>query len=100
MEDEKQRGSVNPLSESRSRAKGSEDEISRQALKFLDHDEIREASTERKIEFLERKGLASDEIQRLLIASRERNTKEARLTDEAGEEPSVRDSWNQPQSFY
>ena len=41
------------------------------ASKFLEDDEIREASTESKISFLEGKGLTNDEIQRLLGASRE-----------------------------
>lgn len=100
IEAEKQGESVNHLPESRSHPKGSEHDLSKQALKFLDHDEIREASTERKIEFLEKKGLASDEIRRLLIGSLERDTKEAGPTDEAGEGPSVRGSCNQLQSFF
>ena len=39
------------------------------ASKFLKDDEIREASTESKISFLEGKGLAGDEIKKLLGAS-------------------------------
>ena len=39
------------------------------ASKFLEDDEIREASTESKISFLEGKGLTSDEIQKLLGVS-------------------------------
>ena len=39
------------------------------ASKFLEDDEIKEASTESKISFLEGKGLTSDEIQKLLGAS-------------------------------
>ena len=97
-EDEKQREVVNQSPESRSRAKDSGD-LSKQALKFLDHDEIREASIDRKIEFLEKKGLASDEIQRLLEVSRERNTREAEPTDDAGEGPSVRGSCIKLQFF-
>lgn len=38
------------------------------ASKFLEDDEIRAASTERKASFLESKGLTSDEVQRLLDA--------------------------------
>ena len=100
VEDEKQRELVNQPRESRSHAKDPGDDLSKQALKFLDHNEIREASIERKIEFLEKKGLASDEIQRLLKVSRERNTKGAEPTDDAGEGPSVRSSCIQLQFFY
>ncbi|KAI9824553.1 MAG: hypothetical protein M1832_001642 [Thelocarpon impressellum] len=41
-----------------------------QATKFLEDDEIRDASTDRKIAFLESKGLTTDEIQELLGVSR------------------------------
>ena len=100
VKDEKQREVVDQSPESRSHAKDSGDDLSKQALKFLDHDEIREASIERKIEFLEKKGLARDEIQRLLKVSRERNTKEAEPTEDAGEGPSVRGSCIKLQCFY
>lgn len=43
------------------------------ATKFLDEDEIREASTESKISFLEGKGLTNDEIQELFRISRHGN---------------------------
>ena len=99
-DDEKQGEVVRQLPENRLNAKGSDDNLSEQALRFLDHDEIREASTERKIEFLEKKGLASDEIQRLLVVSRERGTEQAQSTDEAGDGSSVRGSCNQLQSDY
>jgi hypothetical protein len=41
-----------------------------QATKFLHDESIRDASTDRKIEFLESKGLQNDEIQKLLGVSR------------------------------
>ena len=41
-----------------------------QASSFLDNKEIRDASTGKKIAFLESKGLNNDEIQRLLGVSR------------------------------
>ncbi|MCJ1447027.1 MAG: hypothetical protein MMC23_007535 [Stictis urceolatum] len=41
-----------------------------QAKEFLQHDEIRDAPTDRKISFLEGKGLSNDEIQQLLGLSR------------------------------
>ncbi|KAL8792350.1 MAG: hypothetical protein Q9195_005053 [Heterodermia aff. obscurata] len=88
IEDGKQKGLHGQNPDSSSHAKTSEDDLPKQALKFLDHDEIKEASDERKIEFLEKKGLASDEIRRLLKVSRERDTKEAGHTDGVGEEPS------------
>ena len=100
LEDEKKGEVVRQLPENRLDAKGPHDNLSEQALRFLDHDEIRKASTEQKIEFLEKKGLASDEIQRLLVVSRERDTKEARSTDEAGDGSSVRGSCNQLQTDY
>ena len=93
VEDEKKRRIENQTAESQSRNKSSEDDLSKQALKFLEHDEIREASPEQKIKFLEKKGLASDEIQRLLNVSRERDRTEAEPTGEAGEGPSVRGSF-------
>lgn len=93
MEDEQKGGIGYQTAESQSRNKSSEDDLSKQALKFLEHDEIREASPERKIEFLENKGLASDEIRRLLNVSRERGRTEAEPTGEAGEGPSVRGSF-------
>ena len=80
---------MNHSPEDRSHVEGSGDDLSKQALKFLDHDEVREASTERKIGFLEKKGLTSDEIRRLLKVSQEINTKETEPADEAGEGLSV-----------
>ena len=44
-------------------------DIKARAAIFLDKEEIRNASTQRKIEFLERKGLDHDEIQELLGAA-------------------------------
>lgn len=44
-------------------------DLKARAAKFLDEEQIRNASTERKIEFLERKGLDHDEIQELLGAA-------------------------------
>lgn len=41
-----------------------------QARKFLDEDEVRDASTEKKIKFLERKGLQTAEIEGLLGITR------------------------------
>jgi len=41
-----------------------------QASKFLQEDEIREASTDRKIAFLESKGLTNEEISKLIGVSR------------------------------
>jgi hypothetical protein len=44
--------------------------VIKQAQKFLDEDEVRSASTDKKIAFLESKGLRSDEIQDLLGVAR------------------------------
>lgn len=41
-----------------------------QAKRFLEEDEVRDASTDKKIAFLESKGLKSDEIQQLLGVTR------------------------------
>ncbi|KAH7407288.1 peroxisomal membrane anchor protein conserved region-domain-containing protein [Cadophora sp. MPI-SDFR-AT-0126] len=53
-----------------------------QARKFLEEDEVRDASTDKKIAFLESKGLGNEEIQELLGVTR--NT-EASNTSEASE---------------
>lgn len=45
-------------------------ELLNQASKFLEDDSIRDSSTDRKVSFLESKGLSSDEIQQLLGVSR------------------------------
>ena len=44
--------------------------IIEQAKKFLEDQNVRDATTDKKIEFLESKGLNSDEIQQLLGVSR------------------------------
>jgi hypothetical protein len=44
----------------------SRETIIQQAKKFLEEDEVRNASTDKKIAFLESKGLRSEEIQDLL----------------------------------
>ncbi|KAG4427273.1 hypothetical protein IFR05_017245, partial [Cadophora sp. M221] len=41
-----------------------------QARKFLEEDEVRDASTDKKIAFLESKGLQNEEIQQLLGITR------------------------------
>lgn len=41
-----------------------------QAKRFLEEDEVRDASTDKKIAFLESKGLQGDEIQQLLGVTR------------------------------
>ncbi|KAH0543900.1 hypothetical protein FGG08_001801 [Glutinoglossum americanum] len=51
-------------------APASRTELLEQASKFLEADEIREASTTRKVAFLESKGLTNEEIQKLLGVSR------------------------------
>ncbi|KAF3388869.1 hypothetical protein F1880_003885 [Penicillium rolfsii] len=55
-----------------------------QASKFLEDQSIRSASTDRKISFLESKGLTSDEIQQLLGVSR---NPEASSADSTAAEP-------------
>ena len=52
-----------------------------QARKFLEEDEVRDASTDKKIAFLESKGLRNEEIQELLGITRNAeasNTSEVR----------------------
>ena len=51
-------------------------DLKARAASFLDHEEIRNASTERKIEFLSRKGLDNDEVQELLGAAESRDEKQ------------------------
>jgi Pex14 N-terminal domain len=53
-------------------------ELLEQASRFLEDDGIRDAPTSRKVAFLESKGLANDEIQKLLGVSRNNhsNTRE------------------------
>lgn len=58
--------------------------IIKQAKRFLEEDEVRDASTDKKIAFLESKGLQGDEIQQLLGVSR--NT-EASAASEAVRKP-------------
>jgi len=48
----------------------SRDTVIEQAKKFLEEDEVRSASTDKKISFLEGKGLKSEEITELLGVSR------------------------------
>jgi len=48
----------------------SKEDVIEQAKKFLDDDEVRDASTDKKIAFLESKGLESGEIQTLLGVTR------------------------------
>lgn len=48
----------------------SRETIIEQAKKFLEEDEVRNASTDKKIAFLESKGLRSEEIQGLLGITR------------------------------
>ncbi|KAJ5168538.1 uncharacterized protein N7482_004132 [Penicillium canariense] len=62
-----------------------------QASKFLEDESIREASTERKVSFLESKGLNFDEIQQLLGVSRNPEASSANATaaeEKAQETPS------------
>jgi len=59
--DESAKEEQKPAPESPSRAT-----IIEQAKKFLEEDEVRNASTDKKISFLESKGLRSEEIQALL----------------------------------
>lgn len=48
----------------------SRDTVIEQAKKFLEEEEVRNASTDKKIAFLEGKGFKSDEIQELLGVTR------------------------------
>lgn len=80
-EKEEPREKVLLETESTSTSKASRSEIKDQALKFLDEEEVKNAPAERKIEFLERKGLSKDEIQELVEATR--NTDELE-TDSSG----------------
>ena len=48
----------------------SRDALIEQAKKFLEEDEVRNASTDKKISFLEGKGLSSEEIQSLIGVAR------------------------------
>ena len=60
------------------------------ASKFLGDDEIREASSERKISFLEGKGLTNEEIQKLLGLSRNKQDVKPVLKKIATEQQEVR----------
>ncbi|KAI9741205.1 MAG: hypothetical protein M1834_002918 [Cirrosporium novae-zelandiae] len=59
-----------------------------QATIFLQDDDIRDAPTSRKIEFLEKKGLTNDEIQTLLGVSRNVETSESTLKSDLEKEES------------
>jgi hypothetical protein len=48
----------------------SREKVLEQAKKFLEEDEVKDASTDKKVAFLESKGLQGDEIQSLLGVSR------------------------------
>ncbi|KAL8826026.1 MAG: hypothetical protein Q9191_004048 [Dirinaria sp. TL-2023a] len=61
-------------------------DLLQKASKFLQDDEIRAASTERKTSFLESKGLTSDEIQRLLDAPPATSDTEPVAEQEQGEQ--------------
>jgi hypothetical protein len=63
--DESAKEEEKPASETPSRAT-----VIEQARKFLEEGEVRDASTDKKIAFLESKGLQSDEIQELLGVTR------------------------------
>lgn len=60
-----------------------------QASKFLEDESIRDASTDRKVSFLESKGLTSDEIQQLLGVSR---NPEASSADSTAVEPNPQET--------
>lgn len=72
-------------------AEGSEGDLMEQASKFLEHDEIRGASNERKIEFLKKKGLATEGIHKLLGDSRDSPDEETGSKTSPREEVLVRD---------
>jgi hypothetical protein len=49
---------------------GTREKVLEQAKKFLEEDEVKDASTDKKVAFLESKGLQGEEIQSLLGVSR------------------------------
>lgn len=63
-----------------------ESSILEQASKFLDDAQIKDASDERKYEFLEQKGLTNDEIQKLIAESRSKEERNAVHTGPPGED--------------
>lgn len=65
------RASRDPNVNNNADAETLEGDLVEQASKFLEHDEIKDASNERKTEFLKKKGLPGDEIQKLLRDSRD-----------------------------
>lgn len=75
----------------------SRDAIIQQARKFLEEDEVRDATTDKKIAFLESKGLHSDEIQTLLGVTRneEATSTEVQTEPEAPTQPSPQYSTRQ-----
>ncbi|KAJ6096453.1 hypothetical protein N7486_007199 [Penicillium sp. IBT 16267x] len=66
----------------------SREDLINQAARFLEDESIRDSSTDRKVAFLESKGLNSDEIQQLLGISRnlEATSSNASTTDDTAQE--------------
>lgn len=69
-----------------------------QGSKFLEDESIRDASTDRKVSFLESKGLTSDEIQQLLGVSRNPEASSADSTAAAPKEQETPSSSSSDQS--
>ncbi|KAJ5380556.1 uncharacterized protein N7496_002984 [Penicillium cataractarum] len=74
-------------------ASASRQDLLDQASKFLEDESIRDASTDRKVSFLESKGLTSDEIQQLLGVSR---NPEASSAESTAAEPKVQETSSSP----
>ena len=85
------RASRDPSVYNNTDAEGSEDDLVEQASKFLEHDEIKGASNERKIEFLKKKGLATERIHKLLGDSRDPSVEKTESRTSPQEDALVRD---------
>lgn len=84
-----QSASSRPPSSEDTPASTSRQDLLDQASKFLEDESIRDASTDRKVSFLESKGLTSDEIQQLLGVSR---NPEASSADSTAAEPKTQET--------
>ncbi|OQD81009.1 hypothetical protein PENANT_c030G06594 [Penicillium antarcticum] len=64
----------------------SRDDLLAQASKFLDDESIKDAPTDRKVTFLESKGLSSEDIQQVLGVSRNAEASSSTATDDKAQE--------------
>ena len=94
------RASKDPSVHNNTDAEGSEDELLEQASKFLEHDEIKDASNERKIEYLKKKGLATERIHKLLGDLRDSSVEKTGSKTSSKEEALVCDVSSEHQLLY